>query len=159
MDINNLPLLRYLAKINVPIVLSTGMSTLNEIETAVETLTSSGNEEIVILHCVSLYPTDVSDVNLRNIEGLRKAFPNFPIGFSDHSLGTAISIASVALGAAVIEKHFTLDRSAIGMDNQMAIQADDLQLLINSCREVSLSLGQVERNLKKCRVGAAVDYA
>lgn len=152
MDINNLPLLRYLAKINVPIVLSTGMSTLNEIGTAVETLTSSGNEEIVILHCVSLYPTDVSDVNLRNIEGLRKAFPNFPIGFSDHSLGTAVSIASVALGAAVIEKHFTLDRSAIGMDNQMAIQADDLQLLINSCREVSLSLGQVERNLKNAEL-------
>ena len=147
MDINNLHLLRYLARRNVPIVLSTGMSTLGEIRTAVETLASSGNTEIVILHCVSLYPTDVSDVNLRNIDGLRKAFPEFPIGFSDHSLGTEVSIASVALGAAVIEKHFTLDSSAIGMDNQMAIEAGDLQQLINSCRNVSLSLGQVERNV------------
>jgi N-acetylneuraminate synthase len=96
---------------------------------------------------VSLYPTNASDVNLRNIEGLRSLFPDFPIGFSDHSLGTEISIASVALGAAVIEKHITLDKTVIGMDNQMAIEIDELQFLIKSCRNIHSSLGAYERKL------------
>jgi N-acetylneuraminate synthase len=156
MDINNAPLLDYLARKNVPIVLSTGMSTLSEISNAVEILISSGNSDIVILHCVSLYPTNVDDINLRNIEGLRDVFPDFPIGFSDHSLGTEISIASVALGAAVIEKHFTLDRAAIGMDNHMAIEIDDLQFLVNSCANVSRSLGMVERNLSSLEMDQRV---
>jgi N-acetylneuraminate synthase len=132
------------------------MSTLSEISNAVEILISSGNSDIVILHCVSLYPTNVDDINLRNIEGLRDVFPDFPIGFSDHSLGTEISIASVALGAAVIEKHFTLDRAAIGMDNHMAIEIDDLQFLVNSCANVSRSLGMVERNLSSLEMDQRV---
>lgn len=147
MDINNKALLEYVAGKKVPIVLSTGMSTAEEIRNAVDRIVTSGNTDIVILHCVSLYPTNASDINLRNIEGLRALFPDFPIGFSDHSLGTEISIASVALGAAIIEKHITLDKTVIGMDNQMAIEIDELQFLIHSCRNVHRSLGGYERKL------------
>jgi N-acetylneuraminate synthase len=147
MDINNEPFLRYLAQKKTPIVLSTGMSTIAEIRFAVKTIVASGNNDIIILHCVSLYPTTPNDIHLKNIIGLRDEFPSFPIGFSDHSIGPEIAIASVAFGAAIIEKHFTLDRTIIGMDNQMAMEVDDMRFLINSCRNVNIALGSTKRIL------------
>lgn len=145
MDLVNSDLLAHMAGKNTSIVLSTGMGTLEEIEAAIKTLTQNGNTRICILHCVSLYPTQTSEMNLRNILGLREKFNNFPIGFSDHSEGAALAIASVALGAALIEKHFTLDKSRIGMDNQMAIEADQLSMMIQGCKDTFTALGGTER--------------
>jgi N-acetylneuraminate synthase len=145
MDLVNTDLLAHMAGKNTPIVLSTGMGTLEEIEVAVKTLTQSENTRICILHCVSLYPTQTREMNLRNILGLREKFSSFPIGFSDHSEGAALAIASVALGAALIEKHFTLDKSRIGMDNQMAIESDQLTLMIQGCKDTYSALGSTER--------------
>jgi len=145
MDLVNLDLLAHMAGKNTPIVLSTGMGTLEEIESAVNTLIQKGNTRICILHCVSLYPTQTKEMNLHNILGLREKFSSFPIGFSDHSEGVALAITSVALGAALIEKHFTLDKSRIGMDNQMAIESDQLSLMIQGCRDSFSSLGSKER--------------
>ena len=147
MDLNNVPFLKYIAQKKLPVFLSTGMGTLDEISLAVSTIEEAGNNQIVILHCVSLYPTSSENIRLMNIIGLRKLFPMYPIGFSDHSTSLGIPAASVALGAAVIEKHFTLDRSAIGMDNQMAIESGELESMIQACQEVNAALGDEDRVL------------
>ncbi len=147
MELNNHPFLKYIGAKGVPIILSTGMGSMEEIEKAVETLESTGNTQIVILHCVSIYPADPSITNLRNITSLKEKFPNYVIGFSDHSIGPELAPASVALGAGVIEKHFTLDQSKIGMDNQMAMEADDFGKMIKYCHSVSVAMGSAERIL------------
>jgi sialic acid synthase SpsE len=145
MDLVNLDLLAHMATTQFPIVLSTGMGSILEIEEAIETITKNGNTSVCILHCVSLYPTQTKEMNLQNILGLRESFSNFPIGFSDHSEGSSLAIAATALGAALIEKHFTLDKTKIGMDNQMAMESDELTQMIRGCRDVFESLGQKER--------------
>jgi sialic acid synthase SpsE len=145
MDLVNLDLLAHMATTQFPIVLSTGMGSMVEIEKAVETITKNGNTSVCILHCVSLYPTQTKEMNLHNILGLRESFSSFPIGFSDHSEGSSLAIAATALGAALIEKHFTLDKTKIGMDNQMAMESDELTQMIRGCRDVFDSLGQKER--------------
>jgi len=145
MDLINLDLLTHMAKSQKPIVLSTGMGSIEEIKTAIETITMNGNDKICILHCVSLYPTQTNEMNLRNILGLREIFRDFPIGFSDHSEGSALAIAATALGAALIEKHFTLDRTKIGMDNQMAMESSQLKDMILGCKDAYVSMGRVER--------------
>jgi len=145
MDLVNLDLLAHIASTQFPIILSTGMGSILEIEKAVQTITKNGNTSICILHCVSLYPTQMKEMNLHNILGLRDTFTDFPIGFSDHSEGSSLAIAATALGAALIEKHFTLDKSKIGMDNQMAMESDELTQMILGCRDVFESLGQKER--------------
>jgi len=114
MDLNNYPFLEYLAKKSKPIVLSTGLSELYEIDQAIRTIEEAGNIQISVLHCVSIYPPKDEQVNLNNIETLQKLYPNYPIGFSDHTLGIAIPLASVAKGACIIEKHFTLDKNMPG---------------------------------------------
>jgi len=141
MELNNIPYLEFLGGLNVPVILSTGMGTLEEIIRAVRTLEGVGNNRIVILHCVSIYPVQDKDIRLLNIVGLRAEFPNYPIGYSDHSIGSEIPAAAVALGACVIEKHFTLDSSRIGMDNQMAMEPAGMRQLVSACRKVQVSLG------------------
>ena len=145
MDLNNYPFLEYIAKTGAPIVLSTGMSELNEIRKAVETIENAGNMNLCILHCVSIYPPELSTIRLKNILGLQQEFPNYLIGYSDHSLGTEIAPAAVALGACVIEKHFTLDKSRIGMDNQMASEPGEMSVMVTNCHNVHLALGSNER--------------
>lgn len=147
MDINNIGFLRQIAKKNTSIVLSTGMSEMSEIQTAVQTILDSGNNNLCLLHCVSVYPPKLESVNLRNISTLREAFPSIPIGFSDHTLGTEIAEASVVLGACLIEKHFTLDKSRIGMDNQMALEPDEMSKLIINCNNIHKALGNKERTV------------
>ena len=102
---------------------------------------------MILLHCVSIYPTDIQTVNLNNILGLRKHYPNYPIGFSDHTLGDMSAIAAVALGAAVIEKHITLDHTKVGMDNAMAMEPQELEQMVTKCRETAMSLGSLERKV------------
>jgi N-acetylneuraminate synthase len=147
MEVNNYEFLRYIAKKQIPIVLSTGMSDFDEVEQAVRIIEDSGNRDIVILHCVSVYPTPIGKVNLNNILSLRKRFTEYPIGFSDHTIGDEAAIAATALGAALIEKHITLDASKLGMDNQMAMEPDDLNELVKKCKAVSEALGDSERIL------------
>jgi sialic acid synthase SpsE len=145
MDINNYPFLRHLAKLKSSIILSTGMADIEEIVKAVEVLELAGSENICVLHCVSIYPVAPAFVNLKNISTLQQVLKRQPIGYSDHTLGIDVGLASVALGACVIEKHVTLDKSIIGMDNQMAIEHDELNKLIQGIKNVHLSLGQSDR--------------
>lgn len=147
MDINNLLFLKYIAKKNVPIVLSTGMATIEEIENAVKEIEKAGNHDICILHCVSLYPVDVKIVNLNNMVMLKERFPKYEVGYSDHTRGNEVACAAVALGAALIEKHFTLDKSKIGWDNQMATEPTEMKELVACCQSVYLSLGEYERRI------------
>ena len=121
------------------------MATLAEIEAAVKTLTDSGCPALCLMHCVSIYPAAPGIVNLNNIRQLRSHFPQCPIGYSDHTLGASTAAAAVALGSCIIEKHFTLDKSKIGMDNQMASEPEELSQLVSICHEVHQSMGQYER--------------
>lgn len=145
MDINNYDYLRYIAEKNAPIVLSTGMAEFDEVKKAVDVIEKTGNSKIILLHCISIYPAAASTIHLNNIVMLREAFPNYPIGFSDHTLGTEIASAATALGAALIEKHFTLDKSKMGMDNNMAIEPDEFAQLIKNCHNVYEAMGSYQR--------------
>jgi len=139
-EITNLPLLRYIAKKGKPIILSTGMSTLGEIEEALDVIRSEGVEDIILLHCVSNYPARIEDVNLRALGTLKQAF-KLPVGFSDHTLGITAPIAAVALGACVIEKHFTLDRNLPGPDHKASLEPEELKEMAKAIREVEKALG------------------
>ncbi len=145
MEVNNPNFLRYIGRKGKPVVLSTGMAETEEIERAVDILAEAGCSQIILLHCVSVYPAEAETINLNNIVGLRERFPECPIGFSDHTLGSAAGIAAVALGAALIEKHITLDARKIGMDNQMAMEPDALKDMVNVCRKIHFALGAKER--------------
>jgi N-acetylneuraminate synthase len=145
MDINNYEYLAHIGKKGRPIVLSTGMAEFAEIKKAVKTIEDQDNRQIMILHCVSIYPAAPSTINLNNIVMLREQFPDYPIGFSDHTLGIEVPIASVALGAALVEKHLTLDKTKMGMDNNMAMEPDEMAVMVKGCRIVAESLGRRER--------------
>ncbi|MCP4361000.1 MAG: N-acetylneuraminate synthase [Chloroflexi bacterium] len=139
-EINNLPFLTYLAGKDKPLVMSTGMATLGEVETAVHTIQQSGNNNLVLLHCISNYPAAYEDVNLRAMQTMQTAF-QLPVGFSDHTLGIEISLAAVALGACVLEKHFTLDKTLPGPDHRASLSPDELVALVRGIRAVEISLG------------------
>lgn len=145
MDINNYAFLDYIAKKQVPIVLSTGMAEIDEIKKAVTIIEKAENRQIILLHCISIYPADPKSINLNNILMLRDMFPEYPIGFSDHTLGNEIAVAATALGVAMIEKHFTLDKTKVGMDNNMAIEPHEFANLIQNCNNAYLALGSYER--------------
>lgn len=145
MEINHPKFLRYIGEKRIPIVLSTGMSDMAEIERAVRILGDAGVAQMVLLHCVSIYPTVLKAVNLNNIIGLREKFGKYPIGFSDHTEGDAAAVAATALGAALIEKHLTLDRAKVGMDNGMATEPDALRAMVSKCRDIQIALGSRER--------------
>ena len=147
MEINNLPFLEYIGKKNIPIVLSTGMSTLDEIRTAVRTIESTGNTQLCILHCVSVYPAPSNIINLNNIVMLQEEFPDYIVGYSDHTIGHIIAASSIALGAYLVEKHFTLDNKKMGMDNNMATEPDDMKKLVEACCNVHEAMGSKERKL------------
>lgn len=144
MDIVNLPLLRYVARQGKPLIISTGMATLGEIEQAVETVRGEGNEEILLLHCISIYPPEYETIQLRNMDTLRQAF-DVPVGFSDHSLGTAIPLAAIALGACVIEKHFTLDQDMEGWDHAISANPEQMKVIVEEGRNIFRALGDGRR--------------
>ena len=141
MDLNNYPFLEYIAKKNKPIVLSTGLSELYEIDKAVKTIEKAGNNKIVILHCVANYPPADNDVNLNNIKTLMSTYPEYPIGFSDHTLGIAIPLAAVTLGACLIEKHFTLDKNMEGWDHKVSATKNEIQEIINNAGRINDAMG------------------
>lgn len=145
-DLTNLPLLSYIANKNKPIILSTGMANLGEVEEAVETISKAGNDRTILLHCTSNYPTAYEDVNLRAMLTMKEAF-KLPVGYSDHTIGIEIPIAAVALGAKVIEKHFTLDRNMKGPDHRASIEPDELKIMVRSIRNIELAMGD---GIKRC---------
>lgn len=139
-EITNFLLLTHITKKEKPIILSTGMATLGEVEEALNVIRSEGVKDVILLHCVSNYPAKIEDVNLRAMETLKQAF-KIPVGFSDHTLGITASIAAVALGACVIEKHFTLDRNLPGPDHKASLEPKELKNMVNTIREVERALG------------------
>lgn len=141
MDLNNLPFLEYIATKSKPIVLSTGLSELHEIDRAIRLIESTGNKNICILHCVSTYPPVDADVHLNNIITLRNTYPEYPVGFSDHTIGIEIPLASVALGAALIEKHFTLDKEMEGWDHKVSANKEELKAIISGAKRINDALG------------------
>jgi sialic acid synthase SpsE len=147
MELDNLPYLSALGNLGVPLVLSTGMGTSDEIIRAVKTIQATGNLQLIILHCTSVYPSPAEIIRLQNINGLRTEFPQFPIGYSDHSIGIEIPAASIALGACLIEKHFTLDGKRIGMDNQMATEPAEMKQMVRACHNVHAAMGGTARLL------------
>ena len=139
-ELTNLPLLAHVARKKRPIILSTGMAGLREVEAAIRTIRRAGNDRIVLLHCVTQYPADPSTVNLRAMETLRKKF-GAPAGFSDHTRGIEVAIGAAALGAAVIEKHFTLDRKMPGPDQRASLEPRELAAMVYAIRVVQSALG------------------
>ena len=139
-EIVDLPLLKYAASKGKPMLLSTGMCNLVDIQEAVDTVYSTGNKDIILLHCTCLYPTKPNQVNLRMMDTIRNAF-HLPVGLSDHTLGITIPIAAVTRGACVIEKHFTLSRKLKGPDHPFALEPEELKQMVRAIREVEESLG------------------
>jgi N,N'-diacetyllegionaminate synthase len=140
-DAVNIPLLRYVARKKKPIFLSTGMCALKEIKRSVSAILKERNNRLVILHTVSAYPAHPEFVNLNAIKTLQKEFPGFVIGFSDHSVSTLASIAAVALGAKVIERHFTLDKRANGPDHMLSSTPNEMKDLVGKVRTIEKMMG------------------
>jgi N,N'-diacetyllegionaminate synthase len=141
-EITNLPYLEKIGKLSKRVILSTGMASIGEIDAALDVLVKSGTsiDNITVLHCNTEYPTPYSDVNLRAMVTIKNAF-NVKVGYSDHTDGIEVPIAAVALGAEVIEKHFTLDKDMEGPDHQASLEPDDLYRMIQAIRNVELALG------------------
>jgi len=140
MDLNHLSFLRYIAGKGKPIILSTGMGTINEIAVAVETIHAAGNEQLILLHCTALYPPEDHEVNLNNIEYLRDVF-GIQIGYSDHTLGYSIPLAAVARGVSVIEKHYTLDKTMEGWDHAVSATPEELEIIVKESKRIVKALG------------------
>ena len=148
MDINYIDFLKEVASFQKPMIISTGMATIAEIESAVNACKEVGNDKIVLLHCISIYPPEYEDIHLNNISMLRNTF-NLPIGFSDHTIGTAIPLASASLGACVIEKHFTLDKDLPGWDHQVSANPDELKVICAGSKNIAKSLGNYQRTVSE----------
>lgn len=154
-EITNLQFLEYIAKKGKPIILSTGMSSLGEVEEAISTITNANSSffistthypssitdyPLILLHCISNYPASFEEINLKAMITLKKAF-KLPVGYSDHTLGIEIPISAVAMGATIIEKHFTLDKNLPGPDHKASLEPDELKTMIRAIRNIEKSLG------------------
>jgi len=146
-DVTNYMMLKRIAKTGKKIILSTGMSTLNEVENSVKFLYDNGCKELVVLHCVSCYPTELNELNLKCIKTLQEKL-NIPIGFSDHTVGNKASIYSVCMGAEYIEKHFTLDKNMEGPDHIASLNPEELNIFVEEIRECETMLGN---GIKVCQ--------
>ena len=147
-EITNLPYLRSVGRYGMPVILSTGMANLGEIEAALAALEQAGTprNRITVLHCTTEYPAPMSEVNLRAMLTIRDAF-GVAVGYSDHTPGIEVAIAAVALGATVIEKHFTLNRSLPGPDHKASLEPDELRAMVKAIRNIELALGD---GIKRC---------
>jgi sialic acid synthase SpsE len=157
MDINHLIFIKHVAKKNKPIVISTGMATLAEIENAIRAIESEGNHQIILLHCIAVYPPAYEDINLNNIPMLRQTF-GYPVGFSDHTIGVTIPVASVALGSCVIEKHFTLDKKLPGWDHDISADPIEMKKIVEESRNVVKALGSCRRVVSQAEEDKKVKF-
>ena len=143
-EVTNYPYLVALAKTGKPVVMSTGMCEMQEIEDAIAVLRENGTSDIKLLHCNTEYPTPYEDVNLRAMKTLRDAF-GVEVGYSDHTKGIEVPIAAVAMGASVIEKHFTLDRNMEGPDHKASLEPQELKQMVDSIRHIEAALGSGDK--------------
>lgn len=152
-ELTNIPFLRHIGKMKKKVILSTGMGTLGEIEKALLTLIDAGTkkEDITLLHATTMYPTPMEEVNLKAMLTIKNAF-NVKVGYSDHTMGIEVPIAAVALGASVIEKHFTLDRNLPGPDHKASLEPDELKEMIKSIRNIEIALGNGEKLPQKSEI-------
>tara|TARA_B100000315_G_scaffold260775_1_gene325089 strand:- start:4008 stop:6392 length:2385 start_codon:yes stop_codon:yes gene_type:complete len=148
-DLVNVPLLKYIASTKKPMIVSTGMSTLGQIEEALEVIRGEGNENVILLHCVSSYPAAPEDMNLRAIETLKKSF-RIPVGLSDHTLGTMVSQVALSIGANIIERHFTLDRSMEGPDHILSSEPEEMRHLTRCAHLINYVLGDGVKKIEAC---------
>ena len=153
-EITNLPLLRHIGKQKKEVIISTGMATFVEIENAIEALEQAGTprDSITVLHCTTSYPAPLVDVNLKAMQKIGEKF-DVAVGYSDHTIGLETAIAAVALGAKVIEKHFTLDRKLPGPDHKASLEPKELKQMISSIRNIEILLGDGEKKLMPSEVG------
>jgi N,N'-diacetyllegionaminate synthase len=147
-DLTNIPLLEYIAKLQKPMIVSTGMANLGEVEMAVKAINKYMDENIYLLHCTSNYPASYKDVNLNAIITLKNAF-KLPVGYSDHTIGIEIPVAAAAMGAKIIEKHFTLDRGMEGPDHKASLEPDELKKMVDGIRNVEKAFGD---GIKRCNL-------
>jgi len=147
-EITNLPYLRHIGSLNKQVILSTGMSTLKEIGDALKILINAGTPKakIIVLHANTMYPTPMKDVNLRAMQSIRDKF-DISVGYSDHTLGIVVDIAAVALGASVIEKHFTLDKKMDGPDHAASLDPSELKAMVDAIRNIELAIGSEVKEL------------
>ena len=169
-EITNLTYLRHIGSLSKKVILSTGMSSINEIEDALKILITAGTlkENITILHANTMYPTPMDDVNLKAMQTIQKYF-DVPVGYSDHTLGIEVDIAAVAMGAEVIEKHFTLDKSMNGPDHQASLSPDELKAMVVAIRNIEKALGngkkivspseKVNKNIARKSITARCDIS
>lgn len=143
-EVTNYPYLVSIAKTHKPVVMSTGMCDMGEIEVAINVLRENGTKQIKLLHCNTEYPTPFEDVNLAAMGTMRTRF-DIPVGYSDHTKGIEVPIAAVACGAVIIEKHFTLDRNMSGPDHKASLEPDELALMVSSIRNIEKAIGTVEK--------------
>lgn len=154
-ELVDIPLLKCIAKTKKPVIMSTGMANLEEIKEAVDVLNNSGCSDLTILKCTSSYPAKVEESNLLTIPDLQKHFPGCKVGLSDHTLGIGAAIASVALGASVIEKHFTLSRADGGVDSAFSMEPAEMMQLVEECNNAYKALGQVSYELSESEIKSA----
>ena len=152
-EVTNLAFLRHVARLRRPVILSTGMSDLTEVRQAVSAILDEGNDQLVLLHCVSSYPAPLSEANVRAMGALRDEF-DLPVGFSDHTLGTAASLAAVALGARVLERHLTLDRTLPGPDHAASLDPQQFSALVSQIRDIEASLGDGVKRVTEAELDA-----
>jgi len=147
-EITNYPFLVKIARLNEPVILSTGMSTMEDIEAAINVMTSNGldKEKLSVLHCNTEYPTPFEDVNLKAMLDIRDRF-GVQVGYSDHTKGIEVPIAAVAIGATIIEKHFTLDRTLPGPDHKASLEPDELKAMVSSIRNIEKALGDGKKHV------------
>lgn len=145
-EITDIPLIEYIASKGKPVIISTGIATLGEIDDAVQACRRAGNEQIALLKCTSAYPAKIEDANLLTMQNLKETF-NVEVGLSDHTLGVTVPITSVALGAKVIEKHFILDKSIGGPDASFSLDKQEFTQLVDSVRDAEKALGKVDYEL------------
>ncbi|KQM12068.1 hypothetical protein AOA80_04435 [Methanomassiliicoccales archaeon RumEn M1] len=141
-DVTNIPFLKYIARLDKPIFLSTGISNIGEVQEAVDAIREEGNDKIVLMHCTIKYPTPYENVNLRAMQTMQTVFPDIPIGLSDHSIGIEIPLAAIALGATCIEKHYTFDKNAeLSSDHWLAVDTAELGDLVRMSRHIHVAMG------------------
>ncbi|MBF0363037.1 MAG: N-acetylneuraminate synthase family protein [Oligoflexia bacterium] len=156
-DLTNLPILKYAAKFNKPIFISSGVANLSDIDEAIRTIREECNDNILLFHCVTQYPAKPEDMNLRSMVTLSNAF-DVPVGLSDHTEGIAVSIAAAALGANMIEKHFTLSKKEDGPDNFFSMEPKEMQQIISGIREVELAKGIPYKRIRKVEEEMVVNF-
>ena len=144
MELNHPSFIKHVAEKNKPIILSTGMGAVGEISKAVEVISSTGNQQLILLHCTALYPPFDEEVNLNNIDYLREVF-DCPVGYSDHTIGYSIPLAAVVKGACVIEKHYTLDKKMPGWDHAVSATPEEFKIIVEESKRIVKALGCKER--------------